>query len=392
MENRRLLIVGLDPGVTLGFAILDIDGTQLKITSSKILHFDELISCAISLGKVVLVGTDKAKTPGLVYSFATRLGAKVVSPHEDIKVSEKKAMTSGFRVEDDHQGDALASALFAYKSAKPLLDKIDKFARESGRWEIRSKIKELAITKKISIKSAISLIENKNEEEEILSKVIVEKKLAEKDFLRLYEKIRSCETEIRILREYSSRLKNTVSAFEKAAKIQKETDKTGRFDKSKNDFRDNKIRFLQNLVRSKDSGIHQMKSSLARLNGIISNVNNYYILKRLRNLGIGEFRFKNKFLNITGNDILLVDEPNIVSDEVVSLIKNRIFIIVHKNPISSNNERNLPFIFMNSKSLKIEEERNFAFVEKRHFDMQKDRINWVEKIVKDYIKEKNLDV
>ena len=35
MEDRKLLIAGIDPGMTTGFAILDIDGNILHLESSK---------------------------------------------------------------------------------------------------------------------------------------------------------------------------------------------------------------------------------------------------------------------------------------------------------------------------------------------------------------------
>ncbi|MBI2650244.1 DUF460 domain-containing protein [Candidatus Woesearchaeota archaeon] len=188
MENKKLLIVGIDPGTTTGYAVLDIEGNLLHLNSSKQLDLNMLISDAISLGKVVLVGTDKAKVPHLVEAFATKLGAKVVSPQEDLKVDEKRRMASNFNFNDEHQADALASALFAYRETKALLDKIDFFAEENKKYSIKDKIKELVIKKKISIKSAVSMLEKKDEESKTIEKVIAERKLNEDDFLKLYGK------------------------------------------------------------------------------------------------------------------------------------------------------------------------------------------------------------
>jgi predicted RNase H-like nuclease (RuvC/YqgF family) len=128
MEERKLLIVGIDPGTTTAYAVLGIEGNLIHLDSSKQLDLKLLISETISHGKAVLVGTDKAKVPNLVESFATKLGARIVSPQEDLKVDEKREMVSNFNFGDEHQGDALASALFAYKETKALLDKINFFA------------------------------------------------------------------------------------------------------------------------------------------------------------------------------------------------------------------------------------------------------------------------
>ena len=136
MENKKLLIAGIDPGMTTAYAVLDIEGNLLHLNSSKQLDLNLLISEIINIGKVALVGTDKAKVPGLVEAFATKLGARIASPPEDLKVDEKRKMITGFDFNDEHQGDALASALFAYKEIKTLLNKIDLFAKENKKQSI----------------------------------------------------------------------------------------------------------------------------------------------------------------------------------------------------------------------------------------------------------------
>lgn len=384
MEYKKLLIVGIDPGTTTGYAVIDIEGNLLHLNSSKQLDLRILISSAMKLGKVVLVGTDKAKIPSMVEAFATKLGARIVSPEEDLKVNEKRKMTTDFNFNDEHQGDALASALFAHKETKALLDKIDFFVRENKKYSIKDSIKELVITKKISIKNAVSIIEKKDEESQIIGKVIARKKESEADFLRLYNKLKRYETEIRLMKNYISNLKNKISSLEKR-QIKKEQPKS---DKKLTDFRESRIKFLEDALKSKEKEIEQLKLLIRKFNSIISRINNFYVLKKLDTLGINEFNFKDKVLNIQRNDILLVDNPNIVSNSVVDLLKNRVFIIVHKKPVSKKIESGLPFIFISSQNLGIYEDKYFGFVEKERFELEKNKLNWVKKIIDDYKKEK----
>src|SRR3989338_7900791 len=110
MNEKKLLIVGIDPGITTAYAVLDIESNLIELKSSKQLDLKILISEVMKIGKVVLVGTDKVKVPSLVESFATKLGARIVNPDEDLKVDEKRKMTQNFSFDDEHQGDALASA------------------------------------------------------------------------------------------------------------------------------------------------------------------------------------------------------------------------------------------------------------------------------------------
>lgn len=384
MEDKKLLIAGIDPGTTTGFAVLDIEGKLIHLNSSKQLDLNSLISKIINLGKVVLVGTDKSKVPHLVESFATKLGARIISPEEDLKVDEKRKITNNFKFNDEHQGDALASALFAYKETKALLDKIDFFVEEHKKYDIKNRIKELVIIKKISIKSTVDIVEKKDEEAKIIEKVIVEKKLSENDFLKLYNKLKKYENEIRLIKRYNYKLEDILTSLEKRQiKEKSKSDNKKQFD-----FREQRLKFLENLLKSKENNIEELKSLIKKFNKIISNINNFYILKKLDTLGINEFDFKNKILNIQRNDILLVNNPNIVSDTVVDFLNNKVFVIAHKKPISKKIENNMPFIFIAAKNLKIDEDKYFGFVEKRNFQMEKDRTNWVRKVIEDYKREK----
>src|SRR3989344_2700831 len=278
MEDRKLLIVGIDPGITTAYAALDIEGKLIKTNSSKNFDLNQLISEIIKIGKVILVGTDKSRTPNLVYMFATKLGAKIISPNEDLKVDEKRKMILGFSFEDGHQADAIASALFAFKSAKPLFNKIDSFAHDSKKLEIKDRIKELVITKKI----------------------IVEKKLNEDDFLRFYNKLKNYEAEMRLIKMHNNNLKNRIKNLEKNKNNEI---KTGKNDKL-HDFRERRIISLENSVKSKYREIENINLIIRKLNDKISNISNFYVMKKLDTLGLHEFNYKNKVLNIKKNDLL----------------------------------------------------------------------------------------
>ena len=385
MENKKLLIVGVDPGITTAYAVLGIEGELIHLNSSKQLDLNQIISETIELGKVVLVGTDKAKVPGLVEAFATKLGARIVNPEEDLKVDEKRRMTNNFDFSDEHQGDALASALFAYKETKTLLNKIDFFSNENKKQNIKDKIKEHVIAKKISIKSAVSIIEKNDEESKIIEKVIVERKFNEDDFLKLYSKLKKYEAELKLINLHNNHLKNKINQLEKN---QTKAEKPKIDNKVQIDFREKRIMFLENLLSSKEKNSEELKSLIRKYNHVLSNISNFHIFKKFDTLGINEFNFKNKILNVQRNDILLVDNPSIASSSVIDLLKDKIFVIVHKKQITKKIENSMPFVFINAKNLKIDEDKYFGFVEKKQFEIEKNKVDWVGKIVDDYKKEK----
>jgi len=55
----KLLVIGLDPGTTVGYAVMDIEGNLVCIGSSKNTGMSMIIDKIIPLGSVLLVGTDK---------------------------------------------------------------------------------------------------------------------------------------------------------------------------------------------------------------------------------------------------------------------------------------------------------------------------------------------
>ena len=221
-----------------------------------------------------------------------------------------------------------------------------------------------------------------DEEDKILDKIVIEKKLNEADFLRLYEKLNKYKEEINMLKKQRNNLIKKITILEKNISIRPVVDS-----KRIQYFGEHNIRFLEGLIKNKNQEIEELKLFIRRFNNVISNISDFYILKKLDNLGLKELNSKNKVLNIKRNDILLIENPNIISSSIVDFLKDRVFIIVHKKPISEKIE-NLPFIFLNSKNLKMDEDKYFSFVEKKSFDMEKDKVNWVKKIIDDYKREK----
>ena len=107
------------------------EGNLIKLYSSKNLGINYLISNITQYGKVLFVGTDKAKIPHLVSNFATKVGAKLIHPKEDLKVSEKKILFSDYKTKNGHQSDAIAASVFVINEIKnKLTEKISKIYKK----------------------------------------------------------------------------------------------------------------------------------------------------------------------------------------------------------------------------------------------------------------------
>ena len=129
----RPLIVGVDPGITTGLAVLDLAGRVLYLSSGRDLDRGRILEILSGLGKPVVVAVDVRKPPEAARKLAAQLGAWIYSPPEDLSTSEKRDLAQralGRPVTDSHQRDALAAA---YKAFLGLRGKLEHVEREIER-------------------------------------------------------------------------------------------------------------------------------------------------------------------------------------------------------------------------------------------------------------------
>jgi predicted RNase H-like nuclease (RuvC/YqgF family) len=129
-ESPRRVILGIDPGMSVGVAILDLAGTPLLVKSFKTPDRELILRTILSIGRPLLVAVDVAKPPELVEKIASMLDAILYTPEQDLSVEEKNSLTSRYverynvELEDSHARDALAAAIKAYGHIKPVIDEV----------------------------------------------------------------------------------------------------------------------------------------------------------------------------------------------------------------------------------------------------------------------------
>lgn len=392
MGERQLLIVGVDPGTTLGYAVIDFEESIVKIGSEKNLDLSSLISKIIKLGKPLIVAGDKEYNPDFVDRLAVKLGARVISPDYDLKVSEKRELTKEYETGNQHEMDALASAIFAFKKIGSLLKKINIFVEHYGKENIRQQLIEFVVGKGLSVREAVEIIEEPRKEEiKIIKEVVEEKKLKEKDFLMLYKRFKEAKRDISLLKEQNEKLEDQVKAIRKDYEYMFKRISRSQLDnkmQSLLDFKERRIGFFASQLKKKEEEISSMQNEITNLLYFLSNMNSSILLKKLDNLGIREFEKKKKFLNIKQGDILLVKDMDIGSDKIIREIKGKVEVIFYKKPISKKVESRLPFVFISANQLDIEENEYFGILDKKEFEKVKDKEELLHKIVKDYKKER----
>ncbi len=162
----RSIILGIDPGTTIGYAALDLEGNLIEVNSIKNAGLDKLIAIVAKLGKVVLVGTDVKKAPQFVNKFCAVMHVKLFVPEETMQFMQKKTATKDFikeiglrdklKLKNKHEMDALAGAVSAFKHFKPLFNRIDQYLKSENKSHLKEKVKTVVLTENISMKKALA--------------------------------------------------------------------------------------------------------------------------------------------------------------------------------------------------------------------------------------------
>ena len=147
IEERKSVIVGIDPGITVGIAAIDLNGNILAVYSERNMAVSEIFRFISDIGHPIIIATDVSPAPGLVEKLARSFKANLFVPRESLRVDEKNELLRnlGISVDDDHQRDALAAAYKAYLRLKPKLEHVEAKLRELGLSGRREEVKALVI-------------------------------------------------------------------------------------------------------------------------------------------------------------------------------------------------------------------------------------------------------
>jgi len=387
--NDKLIIVGIDPGTTLGYAVLDIKGSVIRTASSKNMGLGSLISEIIKLGKVVIIGCDKKKVPGFVEKFASKLGARVISPRQDILLTDKKLLVGKRKTANSHELDALASAMFSYKKITPLLRKIDSFANTYKKHEHADEIKRILLTKDgFSIRKASDLIEKPEEIKKTIKSMkeeTKEDKAEDKQHLFLRRELKRLERYNALLKKQNTKLLKSFGNLRKRySHFKKKTfhEERGSKSEEKINFKEQRLQSLARDLRQKDQGIKELEKRLKKFHDLLAGLHGRILLKKLKNLGWEEFSKKEGLLKIKEDDVLLVNDLSIISGKSIKKLKGKVNILIFRN--RANRKLSNDFTIINGKDLKTEDTEHFALADRKDLEKITKKKHLLQKIVIDY--------
>jgi predicted RNase H-like nuclease (RuvC/YqgF family) len=112
----RYLIVGIDPGTTTAVAALDLEGNVRYLGSSRQMTMSDVIEAIYKAGKPLVIASDVHDMPFSVEKIRRAFNGVAFSPRQDMSIETKLELTSDFSYQNDHERDALAAALEAFRS------------------------------------------------------------------------------------------------------------------------------------------------------------------------------------------------------------------------------------------------------------------------------------
>lgn len=324
---KRLLFVGVDPGTTVGFAVLDIDGSVVDKGSFKGSSFSSLVSRIISSGVPLVVATDKSKVPSFVLRLSSALGARVWFPRFDISVSDKRSLVS--ESVNDHVRDSLAAVRLAFKSFKPLINRVRRVVPDSLFFDA---LLMLFRNPSLSISEVVSRLSSPvSSSQRSVSRL--SDSGSQRSVSRLSVSVSDSlldpvvASELFSLRERVKSLSLEVSSLRRALNFKAEPQLLSSLDALRVSYRSLERRFfnLKNRLSRKDSFLRKIALSDDSL-----------LLLRVPSLA-------NRFLKDSLSRVLFVDDPNIVgSNAAERLFDEGVSVIVFKKQPSPVNL--FPFI------------------------------------------------
>ena len=391
-RTLKYLIVGLDPGATTAVAALDFRGELVEMKSRKGWSAGEVVEYISSLGKPVVVSTDKSSPPELVSKIKASFNAVLHTPKEDLSVEKKKALTAKFSPSNDHERDALAAAIDAYNSYKNKLINVEK-RLPAGVDSDRIKAEIIRGTPLKEIFTAVT-------KEEVKPGKAHADTVSRDELLKRDRTIERLREENRILSAKIKELKDEIEKLrEKIASISREEHERIR--------RDTYIQNLEREVFELKKRLKEKDEEIERLNERISVLKRMKMLefqgwkevKVLRKFTKEEIERAEKEIGISEGDIILIADSSGGSAALAeTLCRKRIKAVICSSEMShlaaeTFDKSGIPRIPMDELELLMGDD--IAVVNAENFEkvyaekveeMKKRKIEELEKLVEDYRK------
>ncbi|WP_087035255.1 DUF460 domain-containing protein [Thermococcus litoralis] len=379
IRERKSIIVGLDPGITVGIAALDLNGEILALYSERNMAVSDIVRFISEVGHPIIVATDVNPAPGLVEKISRSFKAMLFVPRESLKVEEKNELLKnlGISVEDDHQRDALAAAYKAYLRLKPKLDHVEAKLREMGITKKGEEIKALVI-QGYNLGEAILKVKEKEKSKEIKTAEVTETSV---DVTPYIEKIKELENTINLLERENQELRAVIEEQRKI--IEGLENRLATYDErirekiireKEMEIREKRIEYLEKELREARSIIEKLSKDLvlAKRMHLLELKGTAVPLKVIENLTWKEIEELERSAGIKKEDVLYVVNPSGAGKSIAEhLAEKRIKALISAKTLpnlvyETLKENKIPVLYENE--IEVKRVDDFAIVDRKELE------------------------
>jgi len=378
------IIIGVDPGTTVGLCVLDFKGSIQKIFSKKNISQSKIIEEILKEGRPIIIATDKKKIPEYILDLGSSLRCRIYAPQHDLKSDEKSniVLEWGLRekVKDDHQKDACASALFAYKRFR---ESIERIRKEIKREELPASVFHNVFVDNKNIKQAIM-------DEKVMKQPSKTKERKRRRKIKtdsaLEKKYRSIRNQIEVLEKKNSLLQDKIQSLSsrdknKLQKIKEEVRKVVR----NNDAERKLLRILLENIRRNNSELKrrlkERKDDLKRLSGLAidASLECCWYCEQLKQKEL-------KRMNLEKNNQIIVKEINPIKKSIVKEMAEKetriLYFKGNRKEIVKLRQQGINIL--NIKGLRLTIFKNLAFFKSKAMEKIIKSKSMMENIIEEY--------
>jgi len=348
-KRGRYLIVGVDPGMVTGLAVLTLEGRPLMVVSRRAMDRLSISRLIMEHGYPLIIASDVVPPPMLVVKLASMLNAVLHVPSTSLSVDEKRKLVAeaeeayGIKVEDSHQRDALAAAIKAFMHYRNKLEQAEAHVKSSG---LRVPIEEVKamVIRGHSIQEAIKRLSEPKGEGQLRPIVDVNVEKLKAEIKALQEKISKREEYIEKLEAERRRLLARVEELsQRASKLEEELERE-RSEQVKKLKEEGEVRKLEAKLESLRSVLAKTEADLTSLSSEVSKLRDAFLaclrgeLKPLKPVnaltpsGVAEAAER---YNIGRGDLVLIKDATVANKEAAEeLVKLRVAGIISVSSIS----------------------------------------------------------
>ncbi|HUV03322.1 MAG TPA: DUF460 domain-containing protein [Desulfobacteria bacterium] len=276
--QRRYTIVGIDPGTTVGIAMIDLRGKPVEVFSAKNYSISDAIAWIAARGRPLIVASDVTPTPAMVKKISSVFASPVHDLDESLSTDEKIALTKGedYEYQNAHERDALAACVNAFRHYKRKFTQVQK-KTPAG---VNVEAVKAMVVKGVSISAAIDrLIAPEEEKEQVTEEPRqseddsgVERERESKTILRLRGLLKDKDARIELLEERITALETRLEEGEREReRLKRKLDST-RSASTRELKKAEEIRKRDRAIESLRAEVRAREQANAELRGIIENL------------------------------------------------------------------------------------------------------------------------